>query len=151
MKETIGHFVKALRLAGVVLDKRRIDIDDLGMPHAPNCLRKGKMAIYTFQFQGKFLKIGKAGPRSNARFNSQHYGPNRAKSSLAGCLLNDPDMVPYHLDNNNVGNWIRQNTHRIDILIDQNEDISVLNFLEVFLHCRFHPKYEGFKSQAQTV
>jgi len=28
-------------------------------------------------------------------------------------------MVPYHLDSNNVGNWIRQNIHRIDILIDQ--------------------------------
>ncbi len=80
------------------------------------------MAVYIFRKDGEnaeYLKIGKAGSRSNARFNSQHYGPNRAKSSLAGCLLNDPGMVPYHLDSNNVGNWIRQNIHRIDILIDQ--------------------------------
>lgn len=149
MKETIIQFLKALELAGITLEERSIDIKDLGCPHTPNELPKGKMAIYTFQFQGRYLKIGKAGPKSNARFRSHHYGPHRANSSLARCLLSDSDMKPYHLDYNNVGNWIRQNTHRIDILLDQSEDIFVLNFLESFLQCKYRPKYEGFESQAQ--
>jgi len=156
MNSAIDDFVQALLLADPKCEMKRqaIIIDDLGCPHKPKKLQAGKMAVYIFRKDGEnaeYLKIGKAGSRSNARFNSQHYGPNRAKNSLAGCLLNDPGMVPYHLDSNNVGNWIRQNIHRIDILIDQKEGIFVLNFLESFLHCKFRPKYEGFKSQTQTV
>jgi len=39
------------------------------------------------------------------------------------------------------------NVSRIDILLDKSEGIFVLNFLESFLHCKLHPKYEGFDSQ----
>ena len=105
------------------------------------------MAIYTFQRDNRFFKIGKAGRKSDARFRSQHYNPHRANSNLAKSLLDDPEMAPFNLNENNVEQWIRNNIRRIDILIDQDAGIFVLNFLEAFLHCKFKPKYEGFEKQ----
>ena len=105
------------------------------------------MAIYTFQKDGEYLKIGKAGPNSDARFRSQHYSPNRAKSNLAKSLLDDPDMAPNNLGESIIAEWIKNNIRRIDILIDSDTNIFVLNFLEAFLHCKFKPKYEGFENQ----
>jgi hypothetical protein len=147
MNDVIDEFLKALVLAGVTLEKTCISVDDLGCPHEPNPLPAGKMAIYTFQRDGRYLKIGKVGPKSNARFRNQHYGPHRAKSNLAKSLLDDPDFAMCSLSENNIDAWIRNNIRRIDILIDQQVGIFVLNFLEAFLQCRFRPKYEGFESQ----
>jgi len=147
MRNAIDDFIKALALAGVSLDTANIAIDDLGCPHTQKGLPSRKMAIYTFQMNGQFLKIGKAGSNSNARFRSHHYNPSRAKSNLAKSLLCDKEMAKYNLDNANIEDWIRNNIHRIDILIDKDVDIFVLNFLESFLHCKFKPKYEGFKNQ----
>lgn len=150
MNDAIDEFLKALKLAGLTLESNRISVDDLGCPHTPRGLPKGKIAIYTFQRDGRYLKIGKAGPKSNAQFRNQHYGPRRAKSNLAKSLLADPDLVMFSLTENNIDQWIRNNIRRIDILIDlvdEQTDIFVLNFLEAFLHCKFRPKYEGFESQ----
>jgi hypothetical protein len=151
MKETIDKFLEALKLTGIFLDRDRITIDDLGCPHVPKGLPHGKMAIYTFQKDGKYLKIGKAGANSNARFKSQHYRSHLAKSNLAKSLLNDPDMAVNKLNESDVNEWIRNNTRRIDILIDSTTDIFILNFLEAFLHCKFEPKYEGFETQRVIV
>jgi len=105
------------------------------------------MGVYLFKYGDKYLKIGKAGPNSNARFTSQHYNPNSSQSNLAKSILNDPDMDKFNLDNENVGNWIKQNVQRIDILIDSSLTIFVLELFESFLHCKSKPKYEGFQNQ----
>lgn len=147
MREAIDSFFEALRLAGINMDKAQISIDDLGCPHAPKGLPPGKMAIYAFQKDGQYLKIGKAGPNSDARFRSQHYNPKSAKSNLAKSLLDDPDMAINKLDEIKIAAWIKNNIRRVDILIDADTNIFVLNFLEVFLHCRFKPKYEGYENQ----
>lgn len=147
MNNAIEDFIKALAFADITLDSNKVAIDDLGCPHVPKGLPTGKMAIYTFQKDGRYLKIGKAGPSSDARFRSQHYSPYRAKSNLAKSLLDDKDMTQYNLDENNIDDWIKNNIHRIDILVDQDAGIFVLNFLESFLHCKFNPKYEGFENQ----
>ena len=150
MNDAIDEFLKALTLAGVTLEKTSIMVDDLGCPHIPRGLPKGKMAVYTFQRDGKYLKIGKVGPKSSARFKNQHYGPHRAKSNLARSLLADADLAMCSLSENNIDQWIRNNIRRVDILIDERTDIFVLNFLEAFLHCKFRPKYEGFESQKRN-
>lgn len=108
------------------------------------------MAVYIFQKDGQFLKIGKAGPNSDARFRSQHYSPYRAQSNLARSLLNDRDAEAYQLDEGNVDSWIKKNVRRIDILLDRDVGIFVLNFLEAFLHCALKPKYEGHESQRKN-
>lgn len=72
---------------GKTIDKDKYEIIDRGIPHQPKSLPSHKMAIYTFWYEGKFLKIGKAGPNSNARFLSQHYNPRSAQSTLAASIL----------------------------------------------------------------
>lgn len=145
--DRINKFLQALALAGVELERAKITIDDLGCPHKPKGLPKGKMAVYIFEKGGQFLKIGKAGSNSDARFRSQHYSPYRAQSNLARSLLNDPKSAAYQLDESNINSWIKQNIRRIDLLLDEDVGIFVLNFLEAFLHCALNPKYEGFGSQ----
>lgn len=147
IEDRINQFIHALALAGIQLDKTKITIDDLGCPHKPNGLPKGKMAVYLFEKGNDFLKIGKAGPNSDARFRSQHYSPYRAQSNLASSLLNDPDAATNSLDESNIDDWIKTNVRRIDILLDADVGIFILNFLEAFLHCALNPKYEGFGSQ----
>lgn len=58
----------------------------------PDCkLEDGKMGIYMFCYMYKdkevFLKIGKAGEKTKARFSTQHYCINKTKSTLAKSLI----------------------------------------------------------------
>jgi hypothetical protein len=48
------------------------------------------MAVYCFFLDGRALKIGIAGPNSDARFRSQHYNLNSARSTLAGSIFKYP-------------------------------------------------------------
>ena len=123
------------------------EIADRGQPHAPKALPRGRMGVYAFLYNDEFLKIGKAGPRSNARFFSQHYQAQGAQSTLAKSLLADEAMARPGLTAENVGEWIRQNTRRIDILLDERLGVFALELIEAALHYRYEPRYEGFKSQ----
>ncbi|MGQ9570958.1 MAG: hypothetical protein ACUVUQ_08990 [Thermodesulfovibrionales bacterium] len=147
MKNTIKDFLKAAQLADTKISESQISIQVLGCPHKPQGLPKGKMAIYAFKFNERFLKIGKAGPNSDARFRSQPYNPKSSQSNLAKSILNDTDMQDYKLNEKNIKDWIKNHVERIDIILDESLGIFVLNFLEAFLHCKLKPKYEGFDSQ----
>lgn len=58
--------------------------------HKPLALPEGKMAVYTFVYNGnQFLKIGKAGPNSSPRYQSHHYYIDRGPSTLARSLVNN--------------------------------------------------------------
>lgn len=71
----------------VVLNEKNVEI------HInPDCkLEDGKMGIYMFCYRYKdkevFLKIGKAGEKTKARFSTQHYCINKTKSTLAKSLI----------------------------------------------------------------
>lgn len=147
MKTIIKDFLKAAQLADTNISESQIYIQDLGCPHEPQVLPEGTMAIYIFQLNGRFLKIGKAGPNSGPRFRSHPYNPNSSQSNLAKSILNDPNMKHYNLNTENIKDWIRNNIARVDIILDESLGIFVLNFLEAFLHCKLKPKYEGFDSQ----
>lgn len=149
MEDVVGILFAIARSADLKIKENQIEALDRGCPHSPSGLPQRKMGIYLFKYGDKYLKIGKAGPNSNARFRSQHYKPNSAQSNLAKSILNDPDMGKFNLNNENVSNWIKQNVRRIDILIDSSLPIFVLDLFESFLHCKFKPKYEGFQSQRE--
>jgi hypothetical protein len=51
------------------------------------------MGIYGFWHDGIWLKIGKVGPNSHARYVSQHYNARSAGSNLAASLRKDPQMA----------------------------------------------------------
>ena len=56
------------RILGKPIDKERYKVVNRGMPHIPQSLPTGFMGVYTFWYNGSFLKIGKVEPKSNARF-----------------------------------------------------------------------------------
>lgn len=132
---------------GKTIDADKYDIIDLGVPHAPKGLPYGKMGVYTFSYKDRFLKIGKAGSNSGARFLSQHYNPKSANSTLAASLIMDNDMSEFGLNEINVKDWIKQNCRRVDIVIDSTLGIFALELVEAVLHYHYEPKYEGVTSQ----
>ena len=132
----------------------------LGDPYGPRCMRSrslggllpfGKMAVYVFAYGDLTLKVGKAGPNSDARYRSQHYDATRAASTLAGSLLKGADEIGIaDLNQENVGAWIRANTTRTNFLLARDYGAPILTLLESFLQCRLKPVFEGFASQRVT-
>lgn len=148
LKEQLLQIIKS---TGTEIEESQIVILDRGLPHKSSTLPVGRMAVYSFIYQDRFLKIGKAGPNSNARFNSQHYDPKNSQSNLAKSLLNDPKLVGLNLDAMTIKEWIKTNTRRIDFLVDATLGIFVLNLIEAFLHLKYRPKYEGYEKQRSTI
>lgn len=135
------------KILGKPIDKEKYKVIDRGMPHQPIKLPFGTMGVYAFWYNENFLKIGKAGPKSNARFFSQHYNPNSAHSTLSASILGDKNMQDKGITEFNVGDWIRNNCRRIDILLDISLGIFTLELIEAALHYKFEPVYEGFITQ----
>ncbi|WP_022754705.1 hypothetical protein [Butyrivibrio fibrisolvens] len=132
---------------GRPIHKNQYEIIDRGIPHKPGKLPSNKMGVYVFIFGDEYLKIGKVGPRSNARFQSQHYNAMSAKSTLAASLINDKRMSDWGITKENVGDWIKANTRRIDILFDKSVGIFTVELIEAALHYKYEPRYEGFTAQ----
>lgn len=145
----IGDFKKVAELAGIIINDDMIVLEMFPAPHKPpSTLPKGQMAIYVFMKGNDVFKVGKVGPNSQARYVSQHYNPKSAQSTLAASILADEDILKIaQCDEVNVGNWIKANLDRVNILLDQRLGISVLTLLEAYMQCRLKPKYEGFRSQ----
>lgn len=119
-------------------------VDFRPAPHRSSGLPAGMMAIYAFWGDGAWLKIGKVGANSDARFRSQHYLPGSARSTLAGSIRADVDLsVRCAIDPAACGEWIRTNTHRCNVLLPATYPKSLLALLEAFLHHRLQPRYEG--------
>jgi len=140
----LRDFANVSALTGAECDVDRAKIEALNKPHKPSGLPTGRMAVYCFFFNGQALKIGIAGPNSDARYRSQHYNPNSAGSNLAKSILAYPSKIgiaPLHISF--VGNWIKEHTDRINILLPSSYGKPMLSMLETFLHARWKPAYEG--------
>ena len=143
--DALVAFSRVTELAGVQVNRNQIDVDFHDAPHRPpSSLPAGKMAIYGFWGLGRWLKIGMVGPKSQARYTSQHYKRGSAISTLAASLANDPAMADVAgLDPAAPGAWIRSSCHRVNILLPSALGRPVLALLEAFLHLRLRPRYEG--------
>lgn len=144
LDEALRDFVTAAGLSHTPLRFEDLQIEYFEAPHnPPSHLPAGKMAIYGFWYAGEWLKIGMAGPKSSARFISQHYNANSAPSTLAASLLKDQQILgSLSIDINSIGFWIKSNCNRVNILLDNDYGILLLRFLEAFLHIRMRPRYE---------
>lgn len=147
MKELKEKIMMVIKMAGANISESQLQIIDRGIPHQPSGLPKGNLGIYSFEYANEFLKIGKVGQNSDARFRSQHYIPKSSQSNLAKSILNDTDFDKFNLTEATIGEWIKHNVRRIDFIIDASLGVFVLNLIEAFLHLQLKPKYEGFKSQ----
>ena len=145
----INDFRKVCDIAGVELNHGDVSYEVLAKPHRPpSKIPPECMAVYMFFYEGRALKVGKAGPKSQARYTSQHYNPNSAPSTLAASLLKDSGSIGISgLTAENVGTWIKQHTDRINFCLSTKQEIFVLTLLESFLQCRLKPVFEGFASQ----
>ncbi|HCH02331.1 MAG TPA: hypothetical protein DEV85_10660 [Vibrio sp.] len=97
----------------------------------------GKWHIYSFWLNdsGESLKIGIAGPKSAARFFSQHYNENSTNSNLAKSLLKS------NFCSSNAKGWIINNTYRVNVVFnDFNKPLA--HALETHLHLLFNPIFE---------
>ena len=144
-----NDFRQVAKLAGFSLAQGDLTIESLSAPHRPSTrLPAGKMAVYLFYHQGRVLKIGKVGPKSEARYTNQHYSPKAAPSTLAASLLKRGTEIGIREVNDpTVGAWIRENTDRHNFLLDSDYPIRLLTLLESFLQCRLDPVFEGFRNQ----
>ena len=126
-------------------------------PHRAPQLPNGWQGVYTFRYSGVWLKVGKAGPNSNARWQSHHYNPGAAPSNLAWSLLRyaqlakveDPRLPPslkarlQRVGPNEIGDWIKQHTERCNLLLDARVDQPVLAHLEKLAIDALRPVFEG--------
>jgi len=134
-----------------------IDYEPQPCPHKLHKLPTGKCAVYVFSLAesagklcpagpNRVLKVGKAGPRSNARFQYQHYSPGSASSTLSGQILNSRILWTYlgisQLEYPDVGRWIRENTDRENFYL-RAEDKHLLDPLERYIRGRLGPVFEG--------
>lgn len=154
IQDLIREFVAALQpltLAGGVQH------DHQPAPHKGKALPSTQCAVYVFTLSSKYgattkaganraLKVGKAGLNCNARFQSQHYSPRAAPSTLASTLLKTNVLWPFigisSLDESNVRVWIEQNTDRDNFLL-ASEDAHLLGKLETYIKGRLGPIFEG--------
>ena len=95
---------------------------------------------------GRVLKVGRAGPNSNARFQSHHYEMGRAPSTLAATLVTSTILWHYlgimRLRSEQVRDWIRANTDRDNFYFD-SKDNSILAQFEKYTRGRLGPVFEG--------
>jgi hypothetical protein len=145
LETALAKFLTVAELADDPIAKSDIAVEYLNAPHRPpGRLPVGMMAVYGFWGDGVWLKIGKVGPNSHARYTTQHYRAGSARSTLAGSLVADPRMrTVAGLDPVKAGDWIKANTHRVNILLPSSRDRALLSLLEAFLHLRLKPRYEG--------
>ena len=144
-EQLLEDFLAVAKFAGIELQREAIQIETLPMPHRPpRSLPTGKTAVYVFSERDRVLKVGRVGPRSQARYTSQHYNPRSAPSTLARSLLKDGEVVQRcGLHDDNVSAWIRENTDRVNLILDADVGVRPLKLLEAFVQCRLQPVYEG--------
>jgi hypothetical protein len=141
-KAALRDFREVARLGGTPLADADLVVEFLRAPHRPPGLPFGRMAVYAFWGDGAWLKIGIAGPNSDARYRSQHYNAGSAPSTLAGSLVKFPP-AGQAFTLTTPGEWIKARTHRMNILMPASQPRELVSLLEAFLHLRLRPRFEG--------
>ena len=126
----------------------------LPVPHRQAGLPPGFGAVYAFALStratsapgaGMVLKVGKAGPNSDARFRSQHYTTS-GRSTLARSLLTHQILWPWlgisQLDGTTVKTWMLSNLDRMHIYVPGTSPL-VLAALEMYVRARIGSVFEG--------
>ena len=153
----VTAFQEWAREAGINESVALVKVEDLGIPHRPIALPIGRQGVYTFQFQSVWLKAGKAGPKSGARWQSQHYKATRSMSNLSWSPLEYahrstveiPSLPPTLREQlravspDEMGDWIKRHTRRVNLLLSASLDGTALTQLEHLAHVELRPIFEG--------
>jgi len=134
-----------------------IKVTPLGVPHKPVALPKGWQGVYAFGLGTAWLKVGRAGPNSNARWVSQHYKATRSLSNLAWSLLRYTHLSSFEhpslpaglkvqlttMQPDAIGDWIKQHAVRVNITIRAGLGPVALARLESIALGTLKPVFEG--------
>jgi hypothetical protein len=152
--ELKASVLKVATLAAVELPPAEVRLELLPAPHRPPyALPQGTQAVYAFLVDRGCLKVGKAGPKTEARFTTQPYGLG-APRTLAESLLRyhalAARLLPAEratelegLTEASVGAWLKHNTSRLHLFVPADAGALVLTLMEGFMLCRLQPVFEG--------
>lgn len=110
--------------------------------HIPLALPINTASVYIFKWNNNYLKVGKVNANSNARYQSQHYNPDSSNSNLSKSLLSDTEFQAL-LGDGNVGQWLKTNTTRFNIIIPINLGKNFVHFAEAFFILKCNPRFEN--------
>ncbi|WP_242359874.1 hypothetical protein [Anaeromyxobacter sp. SG17] len=147
-----AKFYEVAALADARLSDGDITVDVLLAPHKPpKRLPRGKIAVYVFSYRSRALKVGKAGPKTAARYTTQHY-TGSAPSTLAGSLLAHGSDIGIQLTTlAEADAWLRKNSDRVNLLLPVERGGFVLTLLEAFVSCCVRPVFEGRYANEYTA
>lgn len=126
-----------------------------GVTHVPTTLPTGKTGVYVFLAGHYCFKVGKAGAKSKARWNSHHYNLDETtpstlpksilkhRAKFKKCYPQEKHNEIDALDKPTIQSWIRKNMSRIEFLIPDNGDTTTLNLLEALAQFHLKPIFEG--------
>lgn len=126
-----------------------------GQNHNPTTLQNGWCGVYVFMNEKCCFKVGKAGAKSKARWNSHHYNldettpstmPKSIMKHKQRFKMQYPTERHHEIDSLsklNILNWIKNNTSRIEFLIQDNGDPFELGLLEALAQYHLKPIFEG--------
>jgi hypothetical protein len=127
-----------------------------GPTHKPTTLSSGMCGVYVFMNDKCCFKVGKAGSKSKARWNSHHYNldettPSTLPKSIIKNKLKLKECFPAELhpeidalDKSNIQEWIKNNMSRIEFLFrDDGDSFFALNLLEALAQFHLKPIFEG--------
>jgi hypothetical protein len=152
----MDDFQRSAERFGVPGWPARLHTEYLPAPHQPKPLRPGHGAVYVFALAdhdtseagaGRVLKVGRVGPYSNARFQSQHYSPTSARSTLANSLITYQLLWPWlgidHLDVSTVRAWMLAHLDRANVYVPATSR-KLIPHLEMYVRARLGGSvYEG--------
>jgi hypothetical protein len=157
LHELVADFTEVAAKVGLAGWPCEVASEFVPAPHRPPRLPVGYGAVYVFALSaesgarvpagpGAGLKVGRVGPKSAARFTSQHYLPSSAHSTLAGSLLTYPVLWPWlgikKLDAESVKPWMLESLDRAHLYVAAAA-VPILPQLEVYVRARVGSIFEG--------
>ena len=89
----LRDFASAEMSTGSACDFGKVRVNKTRAPHHPKGLPDRQDGRLLLLLSRASIKIGLAGPNSDARFRSHHYSAGRAMSTLAGSISKHPEKV----------------------------------------------------------
>jgi hypothetical protein len=165
LQEVVARFQDWARSHTISADLSEVTVESLGVPHRPTTLPRGLQGVYAFRLESVWLKVGRVGPKSNSRWVSQHYKATRSMSNLAWSLLQYAHLssfehpeLPQNLRDclkalrvDDISDWIKQHTERVNFLINGELGLLPLTRLEQIAQLVLKPVFEGRWNRGPVV
>ncbi len=118
-----------------------IEVEIQDAPHVPKPLPKGKQAVFAFLCEGRVFLVGRVGPRSSARFQSQHYNSSSSPSNFAKLLEQNKDALGLDIVRGREGEWIKERCTRINFYAPADTPTEEMKQLKEYLELRMKPVF----------